>query len=447
MKSNINRLIIAILFSFIMGSTLSAQNIENVLSLNDAIKIGLQNNYGILIAQNEAEIDQINHGLGNAGFLPSINLSANREQVYEWDLENQNNSGETKTNEETAYLSADIDLGWTLFDGGKMFVTYKKLSELRDLGQMLAKIKVEDTIYDIIKVYYAIVREQKLLDVLNTSVEISAERRSIANSKRDLGSGTEFELLLAQADLNTDRGKVIRQEVVVNDAKLELINLMGIDVDSEFDVVKGIPLDDQLKLSSLRDELDTGNKQLLAEKNKTVISGLELKEFNRDRFPKLELNTGYTFDRKELNQTPTYWNRTEGYYIGLTAKLNLFNGFDTHRKVQIAKINQKNAHLKLDEEYKKLETELLSEFKNYTGVVKLVELEKENLDLAREALDIALEQFRLATITSIELRETQNILINTENRLIDAQFDAKVSETGLLRIIGSLTNKFEMLDE
>src|SRR5690625_7009855 len=65
-----------------------------------------------------------------------------------------------------------------------------------------------------------------ILDVLRSSVEISEDRYNIAQTKRDLGSGTEFELLLARSDLNTDIAEVLRQEVVVNSAKLDLIRIL-----------------------------------------------------------------------------------------------------------------------------------------------------------------------------------------------------------------------------
>ena len=67
----------------------------------------------------------------------------------------------------------------------------------------------------------------------------------------------------------------------------------------------------------------------------------------------------------------------------------------------------------------------------------------ENLVLAEETMDIALEQFMLATITSIELRESQRILLDTENRLITAQYEAKLSETELLRLSGKLGELFD----
>lgn len=432
-------IIIIICCSGMIAERVAAQDGESIhLTAEDAIQIGLQHNFGILIAENEAEIDRLNRTLGNAGFLPTLQLSGSRENIYETESETEGNMPEVSEDFEVTLLSADLELDWTLFDGGKMFVTWRKLGELRDLGETLAKIQIEHTVRDIISEYYEIVREQKLLDVLESSVEISEERYNIAQTKRDLGSGTELELLLARSDLNTDIGEVLRQEVVVNNAKMDLIRILDLDTDADFTVADEIVMSDFIELADLISLFSENNRQMVAARQRVQVSELELKEIRRERFPQVDLNMGYTYNHEEIRNALILQGQTDGYYVGLTARINLFDGFNTNRRVQIAKIEQRNAEIQLDEEYKFLETALYSEYKNYTSVLRLVDLESENLRLAVEALEIALEQFRLATITSVELREAQNILINTENRLIDGQFDAKISETDLLRLAGAL---------
>lgn len=425
-------------FAFLPQEGIAQENEIVHLTVEDAIRIGLQQNFGILIAENEAEIDRLNRTLGNAGFLPRLQLIGSREQIYETESETRENLPEETEDTEVTLVSADLELNWTLFDGGRMFVTWQKLGELRDLGETMARIEIENTVRDIITEYYEIVREQNMLDVLRSSVEISEDRYNIAQTKRDLGSGTEFELLLARSDLNTDIAEVLRQEVVVNSAKLDLIRILDLDTDIEFTVTEEIVTSDYMEWADLEALFYENNRQMEAARQRVEISELELKEIRRERFPQLDLNMGYTYNHEEIRNALILQGQTDGYYVGLTARINLFDGFNTNRRVQIAKIEQKNAEIELNEAFRTLETELRAEYKNYTSVLQLVELESENLQLAVDALEIALEQFRLATITSVELREAQNILINTENRLIDGQFDAKISETELLRLAGEL---------
>ena len=45
------------------------------VSLEDAVKIALENNYDIKIAKNNSKIDATNNNLANAGMLPSLNAN------------------------------------------------------------------------------------------------------------------------------------------------------------------------------------------------------------------------------------------------------------------------------------------------------------------------------------------------------------------------------------
>lgn len=425
-----------------VSSAFSQLYAQETLTLEDAVRIGLERNFGILLAENEAEIARMNRSLGNAGFLPGLELSGNRTEWLETERIREEGESFPASDTEISLLSADVELEWTLFDGLGMFVTYQKLGELRDLGETQARVQIENTMTDIIQAYYEIVRQEKLLGVLRNSVEISEERYEIAETKRELGSGSEYEMLLAQSDLNTDRAEVIRQEVILNEAKNNLIRLLDLDTTEEFDVHANIDIADVLSMEDLRPMFIENNREIEAARRQEAVSELEVRELRRERYPRLNLNMGYTFNREEVRNTMLLHERTDGFYVGVTATFNLFDGFNTNRRVQIAKIEHRNRQIELAEQEKNLETRLDSEYKNYRSAIDLVDLEYENLRLAEEALGIALEQFRLATITSIELRETQSILFNTENRLIDAQYEAKLSETELMRLAGILGSEY-----
>src|SRR5690625_7502170 len=82
-----------------------------------------------------------------------------------------------------------------------------------------------------------------------------------------------------------------------------------------------------------------------AARQRVEISELELKEIRRERFPQLDLNMGYTYNHEEIRNALILQGQTDGYYVGLTARINLFDGFNTNRRVQIVKIEQINAEI------------------------------------------------------------------------------------------------------
>ena len=414
---------------------------QDTLSVEEALAIGLENNYSIRISGNESEISANNKRLGNAGFLPNLTATGSRSySVTDIRQEFADGSIPNRTTEDAKSnnTAASANLSWTIFDGLRMFTTYEKLNELQALGEEQFRLTLENTIASIVGAYFNIIRQQKIYDVLQSTVEVSEQRIDIAETRKDLGSGSEYDLLQARADLNADKAAVIRQEVLLNDAKILLNELIARDVNTEFSVQQSIPVDKGLEYSDLLQQAMANNKELTVARINRQVAELEIKEIQGERFPEIDLNAGYSYNRNESGAGFIELNQSDGFNYGLTARLNIFDGFNTNRQIQNAKIQLKNQELVMQDRQLRVEAGLSAEFKNYLNSLKLVRLESENLIYAEQSLEIALERFKLGTINSIELREVQRTLISAESRLIQAQFEAKIAETELRRISGKL---------
>ena len=127
-----------------------------------------------------------------------------------------------------------------------------------------------------------------------------------------------------------------------------------------------------------------------------------------------------------------------GYYYGLSASFNIFNGFDINRRVQNARITEETTDIL----YEQLQAELLANLHNvylsYQNALRLLEIETENLAFAKENEDIAYERYKLGVTGFLELREAQRNAVEAESRLINAVYNTKVAEISLLRLSGQL---------
>ena len=121
----------------VFGCVSALSNAQNVISIEDAISISLKNNYDIRIAQNDAQVSKVNNTAGNAGMLPTVGVVGSGS--YTLNNTNQKLTGGTENsilNNSSSSLSLGVQLNWTLFDGGKMFVTKSKLNEIQSLGEI-----------------------------------------------------------------------------------------------------------------------------------------------------------------------------------------------------------------------------------------------------------------------------------------------------------------------
>lgn len=436
----IRHLLLIPILTLLSGGSLFAQD---TLSVEDALSIGLENNYSIRIAGNDSEIAGNNVSLGNAGFLPTLTASGSRSYSIQDSKQEFAQGGipnSTTENAKSNSINANATLSWTIFDGLRMFTTYERLNDLNALGEEQFRLTLENTVANIIVAYYNIIRQQKIYDVLQSTVEFSEQRIAIAETRKDLGSGSEYDLLQARADLNADKAAVIRQEVQLNNAKILLNEILSREISTEFAVRQTIPVEEDLEYSELLQKALQNNKELTVARINSRVAGLEIKELQGERYPEIDLNAGYNYARNESGAGFIELNQSDGFNYGLTARLNIFDGFNTERQIDNAKIRHKNRELAIEDQKLQVEAGLSSEFRNYLNSLELVKLESENLIYAEQSLEIALERFKLGTINSIELREVQRTLISAESRLIQAQFEAKLAETELQRISGNLTS-------
>lgn len=423
-----------ILFIFYVG-TVSAQD---RLSLEEAIGIGLENNYNIQIFENQASVAENNRSLGNAGFLPALNLSASRTESVEDSEFNAGGQAQTTSGGRSTTTNAAVNLDWTLFDGLGMFKTYDLLGVLEEISDAEYRLEVENLASRITLSYFDIVRIENQLRVLENTVDVSLERIEIEETKLDLGSGSEVELLQARSDLNADRSALLREGIVLTEAKIALNQLLARDPETEYGVTDRIPIQRGLDEQYLFEKTIAENTELDLARMQQNAADLEVQQIRSERYPEILLNSGYSYNKNEAGGGFIQFNESTGFSVGLTARVNLFDGFNTNRRVENARINQKNSELQLEESRLLIRSRFRTLFRTYQNNIELVDLEQDNLSNAEQTLDIALERFRLGTISSLELREAQRSFLEAENRLINAQFDAKVAETELLRLSGEL---------
>jgi len=408
------------------------------LTLEKAIGSGLENNYGIKVFENRLSVAENNRSLGNAGFLPALDLSGSRSESIEDSEFRAGGQSQTARGARSTTTSASLNLNWTLFDGLGMFKTYDLLGVLEEISDAELRLELENLVREITLQYYDIVRIENQLRVLENTVDVSLERIQIEETKLDLGSGSEVELLQARSDLNADRSALLREGIVLNQAKVALNQLLARSPETDFLVAETIPIRRTLDEGYLYERTIAENTELEIARMSKNAAALQVQQIRAERFPEIALNSGYSYNRNEAGGGFFQFNETTGFSVGLTARVNLFDGFNTNRRVENARINQKNTDLQLEDSRLMIRSRFHTLFLTYQNNLALVDLEQDNLSNAEETLDIALERFRLGTISSLELREAQRSFLEAENRLINARFEAKFAETELLRLSGEL---------
>jgi len=432
-----------VIYIFI-GANLLAANLhaQQYFDLQKCLSTGLENNYSVLISRNEQQIDKNNATWGNAGFLPTLDLSGGY-------------SGSVDNTETTARATGDkvkdtgvfdqtfnvgLNLNWTIFDGFKITTNYQRLKELERQGETNTRITIEDFIASLTAEYYNYIQQTIRLKNFRYATSLSKERLRIVEARYNIGSFSRLDLQQARVDFNADSSQYMKQQELLNTSRIRLNELMARrDVDMDLNITDSV-IDPNVLLSF--DELWnatllTNSSLLKAEQNRT-LAALDLKTVNSRNYPYLKLNSGYgyTFNKYEIASNKQRSNL--GLNFGVTVGINLFDG-NRKRERMNANIAIENARLSRQQLEQSLQADISNLWQAYLNNINILKLERENLVAAKENHEIAMERYMLGDLSGIEMREAQKSLLDAEERILSAEYDTKLCEISLLQISGKVT--------
>ncbi|WP_348797359.1 TolC family protein [Flavobacterium adhaerens] len=183
-----------ILFLFCIAKT-SAQE---VLTLEEAIKIALENNFEIKISKNNLKISETNVSIGNAGMLPTVTASVtDNNSVMNSSQTRQDGTTTSLDNAKNNSLTYGVNLGWTIFDGLKMFAKYDQLKEFQNMSDAQMKLTIINKISNVNNVYYDLIQEQQKLADLDSTIVISQKRLEFTKNRYSIGKNSKLDVLNA----------------------------------------------------------------------------------------------------------------------------------------------------------------------------------------------------------------------------------------------------------
>ncbi|TAH43007.1 MAG: TolC family protein [Bacteroidetes bacterium] len=422
---------------FLLGNNANGQ--DTVLTFEQAITIALENNFDIRIAGNDLSKQELYNHAGEAGMLPDINVDAAYNRANNSTNQKYSNGDQVdRNNARSENLNASLSLGWTIFDGTKMFSTKRRLNELSTQSAISLKIQMEDVYLEVIRAYFEIAREQQLLKSIKEEIQLGRERVSIAERRLSNGSGSKLDVLHAKTDLNSRLSAEMTQISLIKSLSIDLNKLMARSLETNFVVEDSIKLVFSGSIEEIKNKSKESNHFRSYYRKQLLISNLALKESIADRWPRIQLNGSYNFSNAENEAGFIRTNKNQGFSYGITAGLPLFNGFRISKNVKAARLDVLNARLELEQAELAIDADIIKAFQEYKDQLAILKLEEENILSAREILIISQERFRSGLSGIIELKEVQRSYEEAMTRLVDARFEAKLSESNLMRLSGLL---------
>ena len=419
-----------------LSSGLSAQS---VLTIEEAIKTGLEKNFSVLIVKNEQEISKLQNNFGSAGMSPTVSINGNLNlatvnsyQEFSTGTIQERNAAQSNN------TAASLNVGWVVFDGLKMFAIKKRLNQNEQLSALQLKQQMESTVYDIIASYYLVVKTTELIKAAKQNLSIYEERKKIAKLKLEIGADSKVDYLLSQSDENKGKSAIIQLELQLLNTKTKLNTLLSKPIDADFITTDSIVINYNPNIDELKKSVSKSNASVLISKQNELIIEQTIKEARAANLPFLQLNAAYNITRNQNQAGFVFLNKQAGLNAGVSAGWLLFNGTKNNKLVKEKNILFLNQKYLTEQIQQQVDGQVYNSYKTYLLNKEILELEKQNLSDSKEVLTISMERYKVGKANLLETIETQKNLEDAQVRYIEALFAIKMAETDLLKANGSL---------
>ncbi len=402
----------------------------DTLSLKEAVMIALENNYAIKIARLDEQKANNNEKLKYGAMLPIVRADGSLSHTY-----SDNNSiptlPSTNIDNTSTVYTAGVAGNWTLFDGFRMFYAFKQVEQSGDLTRQASRFSIEASVAAVITAYYNLLAAEALLQVAQDQLTLSKQLLLQQKNRYDFGGATEQILLLQQVIVNSDSSQVNARLFDLIQARHSLNVALGNPPNAAINILSDTIVEAPTQRASYWFDLaKKHNAGLQIAQIKQNIAATDLGIAKASFWPMLTANGSYSQSFGDTEQ--------ERASVGLNLTWQLFNGFRTLTTRQNAQLTVKSNELSVALELKELESLIYAQWNRRQNAFNQLEFEQEAQKLAKKSLAISKEKYTLGGISSLQLREAQVALIQSQVRFQTALFQYKISRVQLQQLAGVL---------
>lgn len=412
---------------------------QNILQLSDAVNIALKNSLELQLSKNIVEANTVLNNYGVAGGLPLVTGSlTDNEQISS--INQKLNSGVNISRD--AAPSNSFALGVTgsilLYNGTRVVATKARLEALVGQSEQQLNAQIQNILAGVMVGYYDIVRQQSYMKTIDKSIDASHQQLTIVQTRQAVGLANNADLFQAQIDLNALLQTKQSQQLIIGQAKAELLRQLTLNPDSAISIQDTIIIDRQLLLENVLSKLNK-NADITAALDQIKINGLAVKETGALRYPSIRATTGYSFIRNKAAAGQILLNQNYGPSLGISVGIPIYNGSVYKRQLKVAEINVSNARIDEQILMRDYSAQVIKFFQSYNSTIKQLETEQQNYTLSNQLLELALQRFQFKQATIVDVKNAQQSFEASGYRLVNLNYAAKTAEIELKRLANELS--------
>jgi outer membrane protein len=388
-------ILFSVAFTLLSLSAIKAADIRPVYGLDDVWKIALSNNLDVRIAEYQKYAAE--SGVTKAWGELFPKLDVNFIGTY-YDRSVSLDFGGEKF-EIFPRLSYTITGTVTqpIFTGGRIINGINLANAYKDMSYSSETMTKEMVYFGIAAVYYQVKMLEKEVEILERSIELSRNELSKAQLRFDVGEITKPAVLLADLTLKDTERKLIEQQSALQNAKLNLVFMTGIN--SEFDLAETDKIDEPLGTKNEMIQRALGQRQDMKMSNLS----LDMADYQSNiawggLYPTIAIQGQY------LNQSSVFPAQSYSS-IGLIVSFPVFDGGKTYGAIGEARARATVAELEIANLRNQITIEVSKAYDDLETIKKTLETVKMQVDIAEENYQLNSSLYEVGDATALELAQ------------------------------------------
>jgi outer membrane protein len=414
---------------------------QETIQLDNVIQTAIQNNFNIKIAKNNLAIAEVNATIGNAGFLPTIDLSAgyNYSNTMTKTTFSGNIPDQTSDAASAHSYNANLNLRYTIFDGLKPVYKLKESKLDAQLSNTQYKQQIEGTIYNVIQAYYQLASLQEDYRIAEQKFVFTKVQLKRVETKRKYGQGSEVERLNLLTNYNNDSTQLLRLKLGMRQAIRQLNKVLGAEeISDDAKVEVNTDLDLSINYESVKESALKNNLMVLQANQNIQKAKLGFKVIKTELYPKLNTTISYGYQGAQNDVGIMKTNDAVGPSISLGLTYTLYGAGAVNRAIKQNKLTIKNTELNLDLVRYDIEQSIKDAYTNHENNIALIPLEESNVTISQQSFERTTKAYNLGQATYLDYQQAQFSYIQAQKMVINAKYNAKLSEWELRRLAGTI---------
>jgi outer membrane protein len=440
-RMNLSRYIL-VLIAMLAAARMAAQDTTEVLSLNDCIRIGVNNATQILRSKDSVKLTGIDLLAAYGQFLPGVYLNG---------TDNYINGRQLLTIEQpTVVYSRENELDYQVTGSFNIFNGFKDYASLK--ASLLNKKAFEYTYerakqavaYDITQTYLQVVLDSHITKFAVQNYTASLRREDQLRDETRVGRTTISDLLQQEAQTSQDKLYLIRSKNKLKDDRILLLTKLRITntgryrfADMQADTIPiNLNYDSQDSVVNVAYDYRT---DLKASDLRVRMAYWNIRQSQSGYYPALNLAGGlYSYGGyynylslngqvQPLDQQPplqAYFGQVYGG-VQLVLTWSIFDKLMTKTSVDRARVYQDLAQIDRDDLAINISADIKRAYNDYADAQQDLETATAGLESANSSYGVQQDRFKVGNSTFIELS-------NSQITYLQAQVNKEQSAMGLM---------------